>query len=251
MGTKITRKTQRVFAGDVSATGVVAQFGSLKAGSPAYSSDPDVIQALAAFGGGFGPALINAPDGKASPALQDFNALMYLVTRQVAYTLAQGMPEWDVGQEYFINGFCSVDGVVFISKTNNNTGNDPVTDTNNWKTLASTLLSVSDSVLKARVCFNGFTGGLYSQFNVSSVTRLGTGAYQINFINALADENYGFTGSAGTPQGTPVSVGDDNVIVGGVSGQPVVKSTTQLNVYCMDQPARRLEDSNAISVFIA
>jgi hypothetical protein len=47
-------------------------------------------------------------------------------------------------------------------------------------------------VAKAWVNFNGTTspGTIRSQFNVSSVTKNGTGDYTINFATALADANY-------------------------------------------------------------
>ena len=50
---------------------------------------------------------------------------------------------------------------------------------------------------KAWVRFNGTTspGTIAGSFNVSSVTRSGTGAYTINFTTALTDANYNFVGS--------------------------------------------------------
>lgn len=43
---------------------------------------------------------------------------------------------------------------------------------------------------KAWVNFNGSTAGIRSSFNVSSISRNGTGDYTVNFTNALADANY-------------------------------------------------------------
>jgi len=43
---------------------------------------------------------------------------------------------------------------------------------------------------KAWVNFNGSTATIRASFNVSSVTRNGTGDYTINFTNAFADANY-------------------------------------------------------------
>lgn len=52
---------------------------------------------------------------------------------------------------------------------------------------------------KAWVNFNGTTspGTIRSQYNVSSVTKNGTGDYTINFTNALSDVNYVVAGTAG------------------------------------------------------
>lgn len=44
---------------------------------------------------------------------------------------------------------------------------------------------------KAWVNFNGTgTVAIREQFNVSSITDLGTGAYEVNFMTLLQDENY-------------------------------------------------------------
>lgn len=43
---------------------------------------------------------------------------------------------------------------------------------------------------KAWVRFTSSTGTISASYNVSSVTRNGTGDYTVNFTNALADANY-------------------------------------------------------------
>lgn len=43
---------------------------------------------------------------------------------------------------------------------------------------------------KAWVNFNGATAAIRASYNVSSVTRVGTGDYNVNFTNAFADTNY-------------------------------------------------------------
>jgi hypothetical protein len=62
-------------------------------------------------------------------------------------------------------------------------------------TSISSSLSASPMVAKAWVNFNGTTspGTIRSQFNVSSVTKNGTGDYTINFATALADANYSYS----------------------------------------------------------
>lgn len=42
---------------------------------------------------------------------------------------------------------------------------------------------------RAWVYFNGSTGAIYAQFNVSSVTKTGTGTYDVNLTTALPDVN--------------------------------------------------------------
>lgn len=52
---------------------------------------------------------------------------------------------------------------------------------------------------RAWVNFNGTTspGTIRASFNVSSVTKNGTGDYTVNFTNAMPDANYAVTGTAG------------------------------------------------------
>jgi hypothetical protein len=69
--------------------------------------------------------------------------------------------------------------------------------TSNGTTWASTTPSSSGSA-KAWVYFGGQVGGtIIGSYNVSSITKTGTGAYTINFTNALANANYAV---AGLPQ---------------------------------------------------
>lgn len=82
-------------------------------------------------------------------------------------------------------------------------------------TLNSSGLAFSDSttqtsgsgVAKAWVNFNGVTTAtIRASYNVSSVTRNGTGDYSVNFTNALVDANYVpniSTSAIGSYSGTP------------------------------------------------
>lgn len=45
-------------------------------------------------------------------------------------------------------------------------------------------------VAKAWVRFTGTTGVINGSFNISSVTRTGTGAYSVAFTTAMVDSNY-------------------------------------------------------------
>ncbi|MDR1282937.1 MAG: hypothetical protein LBK99_19260 [Opitutaceae bacterium] len=135
---KITRPPVKTFAGEVPAQGNVAQFGSLKAGNPSYSADPAVIQALAAWGAGWNGAVLPVD----SPALQDLNALFYVITRALAYYMQTGIPEWDAAQTYYINSICQSNGVVYKSLIDDNTNNAVSIDTA-WVAVVSGLSSVA------------------------------------------------------------------------------------------------------------
>jgi hypothetical protein len=70
-------------------------------------------------------------------------------------------------------------GKVVISTLNNDTG---VLATQNGMT----------GIAKAWVTFAGSTGTISNFFNVSSITRSGTGAYTFNFTTAMPDTNYAY-----------------------------------------------------------
>lgn len=242
----LPRKLQKIFGGSLSPTGNIADFASLAQGSPAYSGDLDAIQ-TAQWLQGWIAALINAPGGLASPALEDFNGVLYTITSQLSYLFARGIPEWIATETYNQNDFVKVGSTLYVSKTDNNL-NHLVTDTNNWQTYASTLNN-AQGIAKAWVCFNGNTGAISSAFNVSSITKNAVGNYTLNFTTALANALYAFSGSCGTGGGA-FAGGDDNVVTGGFSGAAAIKSTTQLTVFCVDTRDRILQDSQSICVVI-
>jgi hypothetical protein len=125
---KIPSKYQRIFCGDVSANNVIGQFGSYKAAAPNYSDDPDVIQQLAAWTEGLGEAVIN----NNAPTIQDMNGLFYVLTRQIAYLMQSGIPEWNAATTYQI-GSLVTDGVggIYRSVINDNL-NQALTDATKW-----------------------------------------------------------------------------------------------------------------------
>lgn len=175
---RIARKAQQQFAGGIPAAGNIAIFGSTAAGGLTTSNDPAAIQS-AAFLLGWQAATI----GNGSPVIQDRNAVDFLFAYQTAYLLQQGLAEWDPTTPYFVNNFAAVNGVIYISKTDNNL-NNLVTDTNNWKTLASTLgipSPVAPAALAAAwIVFDGTTGGGFQAFNCN-IAKTGTGEYTATF----------------------------------------------------------------------
>lgn len=123
---KLARKSAKLFAENATAAaGGLAQFGSLAAGTPNYSTDPDVIQALQAYSDGWSAAVL----GTKSPALEDRNALDYLLSYQQAYLMQHGIPEWLDTETYYENSYVvDSNGELRVSTIDNNTGNDPVLD---------------------------------------------------------------------------------------------------------------------------
>lgn len=56
--------------------------------------------------------------------------------------------------------------------------------------------TVVDGSAKAWVTFNGTTGAIRGQFNVSSVTRNSTGTYTVAFTTAMPNTNYSSVATA-------------------------------------------------------
>jgi hypothetical protein len=125
---KIIRKNQKVFAGGVPATNVVAQFGSFKNATPNYSNDTETIQALDAWGEGWASAVVN----NYAPPMQDFNAVFYVITKQLAYLMQNGLAYWNASTTYYIGSLVSDDvGGIYMSLVDDNV-NQALTDSTKW-----------------------------------------------------------------------------------------------------------------------
>jgi hypothetical protein len=123
---KLARKSAKLFAENATAAaGGIAQFGSLAAGTPNYSKDPDVIQGLQQYSDGWSAAVL----GTKSPALEDRNALDYLLSYQQAYIMQHGVPEWLSTETYYEHSYVvDSNGELRVSVIDNNTGHDPAQD---------------------------------------------------------------------------------------------------------------------------
>lgn len=124
---KIVRKTQKIF-GSNAGLNQIAQFGSLAAAAPTFTTDPDTIQALANYLEGWFSGII----GSNSPAIEDMNALFYLMAYQIAYGMQSGVPEYDASTTYYIGSIVNNGlGKLYVSTTDNNI-NNPLTSVSNW-----------------------------------------------------------------------------------------------------------------------
>lgn len=124
---KIVRKEAKIF-GSAAGALEIGQFGSLAAGAIAYTTDPDDIQALSQYEGGWFDAVV----GSNSPAIEDMNALQYLYAYQLAYLMQSGIPEWETNTVYYIGSLATdANGFPYRSITDDNTGN-ALTDSANW-----------------------------------------------------------------------------------------------------------------------
>ena len=123
-------------ANGLTATYQLVQFGSLKSGTPLATNVQATIQALSEYEYGIKSALING----APLAIQEIDALNYLLTSSAAYIQWYGIGRYNAAIEYFLGSFCKDDTstgkVLFISRINNNINNSVLTSTN-WMPFAS------------------------------------------------------------------------------------------------------------------
>lgn len=126
--TNYTRKYQKVFASGAVNNG---QFGSLQAATKVKSTDPEVLQALAAYEAGWNSAVIS---GEQLPSLEEFQGLQYKTDYQLAYVLQKGFPEWNTDTTYYIGDLTREVGgsKIYKSLTDTNSGN-VLTDAVNWQ----------------------------------------------------------------------------------------------------------------------
>lgn len=192
---KILVSPQKVFASSVPAAGNIAKFGSLAAAAPAYSTDPAVIQALAAFVQGWQSATV----GNSSPALQDRNALDFLFSRQIAQIQQAGLSDWNADVNYQLGAWVQdstsgQEGVAYVSQHADNLTH-PLTDTNWWLPLSQVISNAvvpRQQLLKAWIVFNGQGAvSIYDTYGCS-VARVAVGVYDITFTPPLDFANYGY-----------------------------------------------------------
>lgn len=124
---KLDRIVQLLFASNAGVD-EIGKFGSLAAGLPATTTDPAEVESLSNFLDGWFGAVV----GENSPAIEDMNALFFLLFYQLAYLFQAGVSEWDTDTIYYIGSLVN-DGTgrLYVSLTNDNTGN-ALTDTANW-----------------------------------------------------------------------------------------------------------------------
>jgi len=196
----ILRKTQQIFGanGIASPTGILSQFGSLAAAAPIYSADPAVIQALSAWAAGWASAnIITGSPPQPVPPMQDMNAALFVATYQLAYLLERGMAEWDTGTTYANTDFCRIGMVLYVSQADNNTGNNPATDSGaNWQPYTSLIRGPAFSRGWVRFDCTGPSPVIIDSFNVASVGYSAfPGNILINWQNPFPNANYGWTAS--------------------------------------------------------
>lgn len=133
---KLTRVTGKVFGSQASPTGdvdngaYIGQFGSAQAGTYVGTDDVAMIQNLPAWEQGWIGACVEEDQ---LPPLPERTGVDKVLSYQECYLLQQGMPEWDSATTYYIDNFCSYNGIIYKSLTDINLNNQPDTSVANWE----------------------------------------------------------------------------------------------------------------------
>lgn len=134
-------------------------------------------------------------------------------------------------------------GITFNDATSLTSANIGTAQLVNGSVIAAKLgITEQKQIAKAWVNFDGTTspGTIRSSYNVSSVTKNGTGDYTVNFTTALADANYSVSG---------IVMGFNMyglAIDGTFNASPTLKTTTQLRINSSSSAG--LADDGDISV---
>ena len=131
---KLQRKTQKVFCGNAEDAEQMAVFGSMKSGTPDYSSDVEELQSVD-YTKGWSKAILSDK----APYLEEMNGVQYGLSYQSAYILQEGIPEYDAGTNYSDTSIVkSVDNdnniVLYHSLVEDNIGN-ALSDEDSWQRL--------------------------------------------------------------------------------------------------------------------
>lgn len=132
---KLTRVFQRIFASTAPST-ELGKFGSFAAGSPVTTNDPALIQSLSNWLDGWFAAI----SGPNAPAIEDMNGFCFVMARQLAYLFQAGIAEYDASTTYYQESVVNYAGNIYVSLTDNNTGNTPPS-VSNWKLFGSGVLT--------------------------------------------------------------------------------------------------------------
>jgi hypothetical protein len=165
---KILRAYQKIF-GATGLSGSPAQFkkfGGYAASDFTNAPDSDVMQSLGAFDAGW----FNAITAGGSPLAEDMNSLHYVITKQIAYLMQTGVPEWDATTTYYIGSFASVAGVIYVSLTDTNL-NHAVTDAANWTQFGGSFPSWSATVTYAFNSLVAYNGKIYRSKATSNINN--------------------------------------------------------------------------------
>ncbi len=102
--------------------------------------------------------------------------------------------------------------------------------------------SAAAAGLKAWLKYNLATQSVNASYNVSSVTYLGTGSFQVNFTSAFTDTNYSIVGST-----SQLSAGAGMGVIGQNLDSPLI-TTTAVRLYALGSSSNSLNNFPNVSI---
>ena len=165
---KLPRTTQKIFAKNAAA-GQVTTFGSIKDGSPVYSTSAGDI-----MNSNFEDGWSAAVEDDYAPYRQDRNGVDTAVTQQLAYLFQEGIPEYDSGTVYYKGSICKVtDGTgVKIYKSIYDNHSAAVTNTNRWHLILN--VDSTNTIVSPSISSPTISGGSMSNGTFANPTFSGT-----------------------------------------------------------------------------
>lgn len=130
---QLTRKLLNLFCANKvpTPTDNIGVFGSKKAGSAAWSADPDSIQS-AHYLNGWNDAVVN----NQAPCMDDMNAVQYLMSYMIKYLYQTGIPEWLSTEEYYQYALVQYNGSIWFSVYNGQNTDTPQDSSAKWSKLS-------------------------------------------------------------------------------------------------------------------
>lgn len=168
---KLSNVLSKIF-GSGAGLNQISKFGSLFAGTPAFTTDPEEAQSLSNYLTGWAAAAI----GGNSPAIEDMNAVLFAMSYQLAYYQQSGIPEWNSGKEYFIGSLVNDGtGAIYVSLIDSNTGN-AVSDDTKWTKVGGKVMSALGDLIYGGA--NGAQSALSGNTDTTRkfLSQVGTGA---------------------------------------------------------------------------
>jgi hypothetical protein len=213
----LTRPTENKIFGDDALPSELTIFGS-----STQSTDVNLILNNIEAQRGWGTVGVNG-----FPPMEWFNALGYGLSYYTSYLFQQGIPTWTALQEYYVGSFAvGSDGTLYKSLTGTsgfpNIGNNPTTDTVNWKissvevtaTTGSAKLPVGTTAQRDVTPTNGYLR-YNSDLNTAEMYKngfwgsVGGGAVGGGTDNVFNENGYVVTANYTIPAGkSAVTVGD-------------------------------------------
>lgn len=130
---QLPRVTQKLFA--TSGVNQTAVFGTMKTGSPTYSTDIATLMSGVAWGEGWNSAVTAGY----APFMEEFNAIEKINTQQIAYLLQTGIPAWDSATDYYVGDIVKVvsnGDTLLFNAIASSTNKDPMNTNGYWKRLS-------------------------------------------------------------------------------------------------------------------